>query len=77
MRDNELTILEQYDIDVKNTRKVRDAFLCESGQGLFLIKELRFSEKRLRVLELLSEHLREQGCQNIDWILKENNKNMI
>ena len=70
MKDNELTILEQYDIDVKNTRKVRDAFLCESTQGLFLIKELRFSERRLCVLESLGEHLREQGCENIDWILK-------
>lgn len=70
MRDNELTILEQYDIDVKNTRKVRDAVLCESRQGLFLIKELRFSEKRLRMLEQLGEHLRQQGCDNIDWILK-------
>lgn len=70
MRDNELTILEQYDIDVKNTRKVRDAVLCESRQGLFLIKELRFSEKRLCVLERISEHLREQGCNHIDWILK-------
>ena len=70
MRDNELTILEQYDIDVKNTRKVRDAVLCESRQGLFLIKELRFSEKRLRVLERIGEHLRQQGCDYIDWILK-------
>ena len=70
MRDNELTILEQYDIDVKSTRKVRDGFLCESRQGLFLIKELRFSEKRLQVLEQLGEHLRKQGCDYIDWILK-------
>lgn len=70
MRDNELTILDQYDIDVKNTRKVRDAVLCESGQGLFLIKELRFSERRLRVLERLCEYLRERECENIDWILK-------
>lgn len=70
MRDNELTILERYDIDVKNTRKVRDAVLCESRQGLFLIKELRFSEKRLQVLEQLAEHLRRQGYDNIDWILK-------
>lgn len=70
MRDNELTILEQYDIDVKNTRKARDAILCESRQGLFLIKELRFSEKRLRVLERIGEHLRQQGCDHIDWILK-------
>ena len=70
MRDNELTILEQYDIDVKNTRKVRDAVLCDSKQGLFLIKELRFSEKRLRVLERIGEHLKQQGCDYIDWILK-------
>ena len=70
MRDNELTILEQYDIDVKNTRKVREAVLCDSRQGLFLIKELRFSEKRLHMLEQLGQHLRQQGCDNIDWILK-------
>lgn len=70
MRENELDILEQYDIDVKNTRKVRDAVLCESRQGLFLIKELRFSEKRLRVLEQLGQHLKQQGYDNIDWILK-------
>ena len=70
MRDNELTILEQYDIDVKSTRKVRDAVLCESRQGLFLIKELHFSEKRLYILEQLGRHLRQQGCDNIDWILK-------
>lgn len=70
MRDNELAILDQYDIDVKNTRKVRDAVLCETAQGLFLVKELRFSEKRLSVLEYLGEHLRERGMENIDWILK-------
>lgn len=70
MRENELTILEQYDIDVKSTRKVRDAVLCESDQGLFLIKEMKFSEKRMSVLEWLGKHLQEQKCANIDWILK-------
>lgn len=70
MRENELGILEQYDIDVKNIRKVRDAVLCETDKGLFLVKELRFSEKRLSVLEYLNEHLRMQGYENIDWILK-------
>lgn len=70
MRDNELTILDKYDIDVKNTRKVRDAVLCESAQGLFLIKELKFSERRLRVLQRLCEYLRERECENIDWILR-------
>ncbi len=73
MRDNELSILEQYDIDVKSTRKVRDAILCETDQGLLLIKELRFSDKRLAMIECLGNHLREQGCEKIDWILKTKN----
>ena len=70
MKENELAILEQYEIDVKNTRKVRDAVLCETKQGLFLVKEMRFSEKRLSVLDYLSGYLRMSGCENIDWILK-------
>lgn len=70
MRENELAILEQYEIDVKNTRKVRDGMLCETSQGFFLIKELRFSEKRLSVLDQVGQHLRRQGYDNIDWILK-------
>ena len=70
MKENELTILEQYEIDVRSTRKVRDAVLCETQQGLFLIKEMQFSEKRLSVLDYLSEYLRMSGRENIDWILK-------
>jgi spore coat protein I len=70
MKENEMGILDQYDINVKSTRKARDGVLCETEQGLFLVKELRFSEKRLSVLEYLGEYLRSRGCENIDWILK-------
>lgn len=70
MKENEMGILDQYDINVKSTRKARDGVLCETEQGLFLVKELRFSEKRLSVLEYLGEYLRGRGCENIDWILK-------
>lgn len=70
MKENELAILNEYEIEVKNTRKVRDAVLCETDQGLFLVKEMRLSEKRLSVLHEIGEHLRESGYESIDWILK-------
>jgi CotS family spore coat protein len=70
MRENELQILEQYDIDVKNVRKVREAVLCETNQGLFLIKEMRLSEQRLSELEWLGNYLKSQGYENVDWILR-------
>lgn len=77
MREHELSILEQYDINVKNTKKVREAVLCDTEQGLFLIKELRVSEKRLHLLEQLGRHIRQQGYENIDWILKNKEDGLI
>lgn len=70
MRESELKVLEQYEIDVTNTRKVREGVLCETSKGLFLLKELRVSEKRLDVLDTVCHHLKEQGYPNVDWILK-------
>lgn len=77
MREHELSILEQYDINIKNTKKVRDAVLCDSDKGLFLIKEVRVSEKRLQLLEQLGMHIRKQGYENIDWILKNKEDGLI
>lgn len=71
MRDDELKILEQYDIDVKNTRKVRGAILCDTAQGPFLFREMQFSEKRMLTLDRLMNRLREQGITDIDWVFKD------
>ena len=40
MQEFEQKILEQYDIEVSSTRKVRGAVLCETNKGLFLLKEI-------------------------------------
>lgn len=77
MREHELNILEQYDINVKITKKVRDAVLCDTDKGLFLIKEVRVSEKRLQLQEQLGKHIRQQGYENIDWILKNKEDGLV
>lgn len=69
MRENELSVLEQYHIDVNSTRKVRGAILCDTNQGLLLLKEITFSEKRVPMLSKLCDHLKENGCENVDAIV--------
>ncbi len=76
MKDRELEILEQYDIDVKSTRKVRGAILCDTNQGLFLLKEIHCSEKRTPVLYKLQNHLLQEGYKNID-VLVENKEGSL
>lgn len=69
MQDYELKILEQYNINVKGTRKTRGAFFCDTEQGLFLLKKAGISEKRVPALYRLGEMLVEAGYTGIDQIL--------
>ena len=70
MKENELEILEKYDIDVKCTRKIRGATLCETNQGTFLLKEMSFPEKRVPALYTLYNYMEEEGYKNVDAIIK-------
>lgn len=70
MKEKELEVLEQYDIDVKSTRRIRGAILCDTNQGVYVLKEMHFSEKRIPALYKLYQSIQEQGYQNVDVIVK-------
>ena len=70
MKGNEPEVLERYDLKINSTRRVRGAVLCETDRGLFLLKELSFSEKRIPDLCHLYEYVARQGCVDVDFILK-------
>lgn len=70
MKEKELEVLGQYDIDVKSTRKIRGAILCDTNRGPFVLKEMQFSEKRIPALFELYQHIQEQGYKNVDSIVK-------
>lgn len=48
MYDYGLSTLEQYELTVVSTSRVRGALLCRTEQGLFILKEFRGSEKKLK-----------------------------
>ena len=64
MKENEVSVLDQYDIDIKSTRRIRGAILCATNQGLFVLRELMISEKRIPMLHKLYVHMMENGCDS-------------
>ncbi len=70
MQEYERAVLEKYDIDVIGTRKTRGAILCDTNQGLLLLKEVKGTKKRIPVLCELYDFLRQQGYERIDYILR-------
>ena len=73
MQDFEQKVLEQYDIEVNSTRKVRGAVLCDANKGLFLLKEVKMSEKRFPAVGELYEYLIGQGYTQVDAPVKNKN----
>ena len=70
MGEKELEVLKQYEIDVKNVKKVRGAVLCDTKQGLFLLREMDFSEKRIPILQEIYTTLQAKDCGKVDCLVK-------
>ena len=77
MRESSLDILEQYNIEVSGIKKIRGAVLCDTDEGVFLLKEVRFSEYKMQVVNSLQECLIRKGYDTIDKILKNKEGQML
>lgn len=77
MRDYGVSVLEQYPIEVTNVRRVRGAVLCDTCQGLMLLKEAGIRETRLSFLIKLYQHLQEAGMDKVDSFVADKEGNYI
>ncbi len=67
--DRAVTLLEQYDITVLRTWKGRGAILCETNQGLKILKEYAGKKEKIETQHLVLQRLQENGLEGIEQIL--------
>ena len=72
MNDRAVSLFEQYDIEVIRTRKGRGSILCESKQGLYILKEFSGSTEKAAIMDFLLAQLQEQTTDSfqVESILK-------
>lgn len=61
MNERALPVLEQYDFKIKETRRIRGSYYCDTDRGLMLLKEYENSKGKLEIVEKLQCHLEEMG----------------
>ena len=61
MYNREEEILEQYEIEIRNTTRGRGAFICDTDKGTMLLKEFRGSKERAAFLYDILEFLSREG----------------
>ena len=62
----ELEVLEQYNIEVKGTRRIRGAFFCDTNEGTMLLKETKISARRAPLLYEVLSRIEKRGNVNVD-----------
>ncbi len=66
MKEYELEILDQYDLGIKGTRKIRGAFFCDTKEGTMLLKETKVSDRRALLMYQILEELEKNKHMKLD-----------
>lgn len=77
MNDRAVSLLEQYEIEVRRTWKGRGAILCESDRGLLIMKEYGGPAEKVGFQEYLLNHIRENGAVRAETILRTKEDELI
>ena len=76
MYDYGFSTLEQYSLTVLSTARTRGALLCRCEEGLFILKEFKGTEKKLKKQQELLEGLSAAGCR-VDRYLPNKEGNLV
>lgn len=77
MREYELEVLEQYDIEITGTRKARGAFFCDTKEGTMLLKETKMSARRAPFFYAMLWNIKETGGMNVELPVKNKEESFI
>lgn len=77
MNDRSVSLLDNYNIEVLRTFKGRGAILCETNQGLLILKEYEGHHERVLFQDALLTMIQEKGFQNSERILKNKEQELL
>ena len=77
MNDWGMSVLSQYPVTLRTTRKVRGALLCDTKEGLYLLQEYRGTQTRLKAEAALLSYLTENGMVHTDQIIKNDKEELL
>ena len=63
VNDRSVSVLENYDFEVIRTQKSRNAILCETNKGWYILKEYKGPVFRLEMMAKVLEGVRQNGLR--------------
>ena len=70
MNEKYMEVLERYDLTADSVRRGRSGWICQTGQGMVLLKEYRGTQKRLEFETQVLEQVGQTGGIRVDDYLR-------
>ena len=77
MNDRSVSVLDKYDIEVLRTWKGRSAVLCETKQGILILKEYAGHREKAVFQDALLHMIQEKGFLHAESILKNKEQELL
>ncbi len=77
MNDRSVSVLDNYDIEVLRTWKGRGAILCETAQGILILKEYAGHKEKAVFQDALLTQVKEKGFKNVESIIKNKEEELL
>ena len=77
MNDRAISLLENYDFTVIKAHKVRGAFVCETDQGLKIMKEYQAPVSKLGLMDVLLRGISDRSAVFVDTLVADREGNFI
>lgn len=77
MNDRNTEVLGQYELEIRTLRRGRGAWVCETDQGLKLLREYKGTQKRLEFEEEVLRTIREQGGARVDQYVRNKENELV
>lgn len=77
MSDRSANVLENYEIEVLRTWKGRGAVLCETGQGILILKEYAGHKEKAVFQDALLHMIQEKGFNQVESIIRNKDQELL
>lgn len=76
MNEKSLTVMEQYDLEIKNTYRTKGNYGCNTTCGKFILQEYNNSNEKMETMKVLYDYLEHMGFRT-DYVVANTEGNFV
>ena len=76
MNEKALTVLDRYDLEIKDTYRTKGNYGCKTSKGKYILQEYNNSNDKMEIMKKLYDYMEENGLKS-DYVIADTEGNFV